>query len=285
MPDRLLPDLALRSLTENDLAAAYGLSAAVQWPHRLEDWRFALQQGQGVAATQQGVLVGTAMAWPFGDQAAGIGLVIVAQALQGRGLGRQLMRHVIALAGEERTLMLHATVAGQALYRSLGFVPGFEVRQHQGTCFAVELAPLPAGARLRPLGRSDFAPLLALDRAATGFDRASLLTAMLDGTECIVLDQDGAAHGFALRRRFGRGHVVGPVIAPDGAAARAMIGHFLGRGAGQFTRLDVPEGSGLGPWLAALGLAEVGRVVRMLRGGLPAPAGPACFALASQAFG
>lgn len=285
MPDLMLPHLALRPLAEPDLAAAHGLSSAVQWPHRLEDWRFALQQGQGVAATQQGVVVGTAMTWPFGDQAAGIGLVIVTEALQGRGLGRKLMREVMALAGEDRTLMLHATLAGLALYRSLGFVPSFEVRQHQGTCFAVELAPLPAGARLRPSGRSDLAPLLALDRAATGFDRATLLTAMVEGAECIVLDQDGTVAGFALRRRFGRGHVIGPVITPNRATARAMIAHFLGRSAGQFTRLDVPEDSGLGPWLAGLGLVEVGRVVRMLRGEAPRGGPPVCFALASQAFG
>ncbi len=285
MPDMPVQDIALRPLAEADLPAAHGLSTDVQWPHRLEDWCFALNQGQGVAATQGGVLVGTAMTWPFADTGAGIGLVIVAQALQGRGLGRRMMRHVMALAGEERTLMLHATVAGQALYRSLGFVPGFEVRQHQGTCFAAELTPLPAGARLRPLGRSDLAPLLALDRAATGFDRTTLLGAMVQGAECIVLDRDGAVRGLALRRRFGRGHVIGPVIAPDSAAACAMIAHFLGRGAGQFTRLDVPEGSGLSPWLAGLGLAEVGSVVRMLRGEPPPPAGPACFALASQAFG
>jgi GNAT superfamily N-acetyltransferase len=288
MTHKSLPEIMLRPLREEDLPAAHGLSSAVAWPHRLEDWRFFLAQGRGVAATSAGTLVGTAMTWPFGPVAT-IGLVIVTEALQGRGLGRRLMQAVMH-GQDQRALVLHATLAGQSLYRSLGFEPERQVRQHQGLGTAPEPAPVPAGATLRPLVAHDHAGVLALDRAATGFERSALLTALFATEPAAVLERDGRLIGYAVRRRFGRGHVIGPVIAPDPASARALVVPFLRQGSGQFTRIDIPEATGLGPWLAGHGLAEVGCVVRMQRrpaGQVAATetAGAGCFALASQAFG
>jgi hypothetical protein len=102
----------------------------------------------------------------------------------------------------------------------------------------------------------------------------------------VVLDRDGEAIGFALLRRFGRGQVIGPVVAPDPAGAKALIGHFLGSHPGQFLRVDVPEAAGLSDWLEELGLKDAGIVFRMVRGSDVQPVGPARgFALISQAFG
>ena len=39
--------LIYRPFAETDLPAAHRLSEAVKWPHRLDDWRFALQLGGG----------------------------------------------------------------------------------------------------------------------------------------------------------------------------------------------------------------------------------------------
>jgi hypothetical protein len=91
----------------------------------------------------------------------------------------------------------------------------------------------------------------------------------------------------ALIRRFGRGLAIGPVIAPDAARAKALVAHFLAARPGQFVRVDVPEESGLGPWLEGLGLAHAGPVFRMVRGRKPAPrpGSPRPFALISHAFG
>jgi hypothetical protein len=87
-------------------------------------------------------------------------------------------------------------------------------------------------------------------------------------------------------RRFGRGLLIGPVVAPSQAAAQALIGHCLQAYAGQFIRLDILDRPGLGAWLAGLGLADVEPVRWMVRGTPPAPAGPGqLFALASQGLG
>jgi hypothetical protein len=102
----------------------------------------------------------------------------------------------------------------------------------------------------------------------------------------VALDDSGRVTGFALLRRFGRGHVIGPVAAPNVDCAKAMIAPLLDRYAGQFMRIDIPKESGLSAWLVAAELAEAGAVIRMVRGN---DAAGECevhtFGLASQAFG
>ncbi|MFB9971535.1 GNAT family N-acetyltransferase [Pseudoroseomonas cervicalis] len=260
----------LRPLRQADLAAAQGLSAAVSWPHRLEDWQFLHALGQGVAAEAEGRLLGTAMGWRFGAAQGALGLVIVAPEARGRGLGRALTEAVLA-GLEGRGVTLHATADGFPLYASQGFVPLGEVVQHQGAAFSVGLVPLEKGERLRPLGRNDAALLAALDEAATGLSRGPVLEALLAVAEGVVLERDGAPCGLSLLRRFGRGHVIGPVLAPDAAAAQALIAHWLGVRGGQFLRIDLPAEAGLSDWLQGLGLVRVDGVRPMRRGAAPVP--------------
>jgi GNAT superfamily N-acetyltransferase len=274
----------MRPLAAGDLAAAQGLSAAVGWPHRVEDWHFALSLGEGIALQRGGRLVGTAMTWKLGPDWGTLGMVIVAPALQGRGLGRGLMAAAVAQL-ERRGIQLHATPAGAPLYRSFGFAPALAVRQHQGAAFSMGLHPPRPGERLRPAGRADLAVLSALDAAATGMARGHAIAALIEEAEGIVLDRGGVASGFAMLRRFGRGQVIGPVVAPDPEAARLLVAHWLGQRQGAFLRIDVTEDSALSPWLEAAGLPCVDLVTRMVRGRPPAPAAVRSFALVSQALG
>jgi len=69
------------------------------------------------------------------------------------------------------------------------------------------------------LGRNDLAPLVELDAAACGAPRESLIAALMENGEAIVHDDAGEMVGFAFYRRFGRGHVIGPVVARDTASA------------------------------------------------------------------
>jgi ribosomal protein S18 acetylase RimI-like enzyme len=274
----------LRPFTEADLPAAHALTTLFGWPHRLADWAFMTRLGTGVAADLDGVLVGTAMAWRFGATHGAIGLIGVAPTAQRRGLGRTLtMAALDALEG--CTVVLHATAAALPLYETLGFVADGTVRQHQGAAYDAGLMELPLGQRLRPIGRSDAAPLTTLDRAATGLDRSKVMTALLETAGGVVLCDGGTALGFALFRRFGHGHVIGPVVTPDAASARALIGHLIGQHAGEFIRVDVPEAAGLSDWLQQLGLADAGPAIRMVRGPKPRSGSVATYALASQAFG
>jgi hypothetical protein len=92
--------------------------------------------------------------------------------------------------------------------------------------------------------------------------------------------------GFALFRRFGRGHVIGPVVAPDAGRATALVGHWVAMHPGTFLRIDVPGSSGLGDWLDSIGLRKVDTVVTMVKGTPPArDDGVRSFAIVSQALG
>nr|MBA4769403.1 GNAT family N-acetyltransferase [Sphingobium sp.] len=277
--------VGLRRMTADDLVAAQSLSNAQAWPHRVEDWEILLGLGFGYVAETEGRIVGTAMAWLYGADAATLGMVVVSPDAGEAGIDRQLMNAVLGDLGE-RTVLLNAPAAGEALFAAMGFTRGHAVFQHQGAAFAVPIAELMPNERVRPLGSKDMRALHDLARRATGMDRDALLNALVPGAQGVVLTRNNEPVGFSLFRRFGRGHVVGPTIAPDTGGAKALISHWLGSNAGIFCRIDIPEESGLGEWLEALGLPRVGQVRRMVRGRTPDVDPTArIFTLTTQALG
>jgi len=277
--------VVLRPLLAADLEAAHALSLRVHWPHRLADWQHSYQFGSGLAAERDGELIGTALTWRWGAEHATIGLVIVDPRCQGRRVGYRLMEALLAdLPG--RSVLLHATPDGRGLYERLGFVRTGEVRQHQGIALPAPLVALEAGRRLRPIDQSDTAVLATLDAQARGMPRTALITDLLGHSDTVVLDHDGQARGFAMSRRFGRGLVLGPVVAPDADGAKALIAHLVGLNVGKFVRIDVDFASGLTEWLETLGLLRVDAPTVMVRGKVPSmTAGVQGFALVNQALG
>ncbi|MGD0639239.1 MAG: GNAT family N-acetyltransferase [Roseiarcus sp.] len=293
MSDRSAPRInaavnAVVDLSADDLPSAHALSKAVSWPHRQEDWRLLFALGRGKAAFEGETLIGTAMWWPFGDDFATLGMVIVAPDRQGAGIGGRLMRAVLDAAGP-RSIALNATASGQPLYEKLGFVAVGEIQQHQGR--AVVSVAGDGAETLRPMDEEDWNCVAALDRAATGLDRRATLGALRSLSEGVVLLRDRVPHesgvaGFSLVRDFGRGKVIGPVVAPDVDGAKALIGYWLARYPGQFLRIDTRGDVGLGEWLAGSGLAPVASVVTMIRGKAPLRSGATrLFAVVSQALG
>lgn len=281
-----LPDgVLLRRLTADDIEDAQALSREFQWPFRVEDWRFSFAHGGGVAAVRDGQLVGTALRWLWGKRHATVGHVMVAPRMQRQRLGLHLM-HALMADLDGRTVLLNATAEGRGVYERMGFAITGEVRQHQGNASSAQVVALAEGERLRPLGRNDGKRLIALDARATGMPRAAMIKQVLAEGETVVLARDGEAVGFATIRRFGRGYAIGPVVAPDLAGARALIGHWCSRYAGKFVRLDVDAASGLPEWLEMQGLPRVGSVTTMVRGG-PLRRGPEVggWALVTQALG
>lgn len=267
-------------VTGADLPALIALARSVAWPHRPADLDVMLRIGQGrVIRGPDGGTQAVGLWWPCEPDAATLGMVIVAPAHQGAGHGRRL---VAALLDDTapRAVLLNATDAGRPLYDRLGFRPIGGVVQYQGDCTG---APV-ADARLRVAGRTDRDPIVDLDARAFGAARRGLLDQLLDAGHTLVLDRDGGIAGFAVRRRFGRGEVIGPVVAPDAETATSLIGALARPG---FLRVDLPaDVPELQRFLLALGLAKVSAPVTMVRGDWPARRGPArIFALAGHAFG
>jgi ribosomal protein S18 acetylase RimI-like enzyme len=279
--------VSLRAMSKADLEPAHAMTSELRWPHRPADWEQAFRHGEGVVAERDGRVVGTALRWRWGPRHATIGLVVVSPECQGRRIGHRLMTAVLD-GLDQHTVLLHATAEGRGLYERLGFVRIGEVRQHQGNALPTPLIALDAGWRLRPATEADLPALRALDAEARGMPRDALIDELLrDAEATVVLDHDATACGFAMLRRFGRGHAIGPVVAPDAEGAKALIAHLSGLNAGRFTRIDIDFGSGLAEWLETLGLLRVDAPTSMLRGAPLATRanGPRLYAIATQALG
>ncbi|NYT34799.1 GNAT family N-acetyltransferase [Rhizobium sp. WYCCWR 11128] len=263
------------------LEAAVALSRQAGWPHRTEDWQLALALSDGMVAVEDGKVVGTVLVTPYKEDCATINMVIVDETMRGRGLGRKLMDAALLIAGD-RPLRLVATTAGLPLYQKLGFHETGTVAQHQG--LAGDIA---ASAETQAATDADLPAIVALDRLAFGADREGLLSYFAGIGAFAVIRRDGHLSGFACLRPFGRGEVIGPVVAADLGQARKLIEHFIARRPGRFLRVDTTAETGLSPWLAEQGLAHVGGGITMKKPLANDAADPTAttFALASQALG
>jgi len=273
-----------RRMHEGDIPAAHALSQAVRWPHRPEDWQFVLRLGSGFVAEQDGAVIGTGLCWKQGERHASLGMIIVSPDHQGKGIGGRLMQLVLEELGTRCTL-LNATPAGQPLYERLGFKAIGTLCQHQGTLASIPPVALEGGARVRPARAEDIPALIVLANRATGMERDALVRALAEVAEVAVLERDGTLFGFSIMRRFGRGHVIGPLVAPDLEGAKALVAHWSVPYAGTFVRIDINGATGLGAWLEQAGLSQVDTGVIMARNGVPPEDGAVRqFAIINQAL-
>ncbi|KQY90734.1 GNAT family N-acetyltransferase [Pelomonas sp. Root1444] len=263
------------------LQGALRLSQEMDWPYRLEDWAIALELGQGFVLQRGTEVIGTAAWWAYGTAHASAGMVIVSKSAQGRGYGARLMDALLA-AAQPRTVVLNSTVEGMVLYERRGFARVGDIRQHQG---------IPEGGHRSSAGVVQAtAPqhvdaIAQLDEHATGWSRRRMLNRLLQAGRGYVLLRGGQPCGYAVSRPFGRGHVIGPVVADGPADARALIETALADLGPVFARVDTPADSQLGEWLEAIGLRSVGDATTMVLGSRMPRQGPArVFALANQSF-
>lgn len=277
-------NIRMSALEARDLGEAKELSDALGWPYRLADWVFAHTLGEGLGLRYDDRLIGTGLRWNYGVRFATVGMIIVDAAFRGQGLGARLVDGLLAGAGD-RSVILNATVDGLELYRRRGFKSFDLTCQHQGVAKSV-LAPDP-DFRIERDQEADWPALLELDEAAAGMPRGCLLKALAGcGTVNVLRGENGAAQGYAVCREFGRGHVIGPVVAPGVEEAIALIAHALSTLTGQFVRVNTSAQSGLGRWLEAQGLVQVGTEEAMVRGALPLASPRArIFSLCSNSLG
>ena len=281
--EREIEDVALVPFARAHLEGALKLSQEMSWPYLLRDWEFALQLGRGFVVTSAGAVVGTALWWPYGDTHASAGMIIVSKAIQGRGYGARLMDALLA-AARPRIVTLNSTAEGMALYQRRGFVPIGVIHQYQGIPTERREAPLPCF--VRAMAPSDFEAIVGLDHEATGWTRREMLNRLIEVGDGYVLLRDGIPRGYAISRLFGRGHVIGPVVAESPTDARALIEAALAPLGSVFVRVDTSATSKLGEWLEGIGLQQVSDATTMVLGTQMPSTGPArTFALANQSFG
>ncbi|WP_192247172.1 GNAT family N-acetyltransferase [Mesorhizobium silamurunense] len=276
-----------------DLDRLHVLSLSVGWPHRAEDWQFLRESGQGfVALDEIGRVLGSAMWFPHGAGFATVGMVITSPRLQTLGAAQWLMKRALEkVAG--RDLRLNATRAARRLYLSLDFQPEKTVYHCQGVVHPIGSASMEkADSEVRRLRAEHVPAIIALDTAGFGVRREALVQKLFDQSVGYGLFDDGALKAFALCRPFGRGHVVGPVVAVQDADAIAVVRPHVAEHSGGFLRVDTHMESGeFAAFLSHSGMPVFDTVLTMSSGKRLADfavgdgVGPITYALASQTLG
>ncbi|CDX12143.1 GCN5-like N-acetyltransferase [Mesorhizobium plurifarium] len=276
-----------------ELDRLHALSLSVGWPHRAEDWHFLREVGQGVVALDEiGRVLGSAMWFGHGDSFATVGMVITSPRLQTLGAAQWLMKRVFDnVPGHD--LRLNATRAARRLYLSLDFQPEKTVYQCQG------IARLPtagssaeAGSDVRTLDASDIPAAIALDAAGFGVRRTALIERLFAHSHGYGLFKNDKLNAFALCRPFGRGHVIGPVVAETDADAVAIVRPHVADHSGSFLRVDTHMHDGeFAAFLSHAGMPVFDTVLTMSLGKRLADfytgrsAGLKTYTLASQTLG
>jgi N-acetylglutamate synthase-like GNAT family acetyltransferase len=262
---------------------ALQLSQEMGWPYRREDWEFAEMVGNGLVLERAGNVIGTAMWWNYGQAYATAGMIIVTASAQGGGYGSRLFDGLLE-ATHGRDVLLNSTEEGLSLYKRRGFTAWGTVLQHQGP-LTVAVTPNSRDG-IRQATVSDLSAIQAFDERATGLPRLSMVGALANVGNVVVIERAGRVAGYAIARRFGRGYVVGPCAAESVQDAKLLILAQLAKLKGQFVRVDVYAEYGMSDWLESLGLDRAGSATAMIKGRRPVSDGPArMYALANQSFG
>lgn len=295
-----VPFPPVRRLGPDDLRHCVRLSVDRGWLPEKAKWSLLLEvsevfgidapDGGDGAGSGDGALAGAVVLTRYGADLASVGMMLVAARYGRRGLGRALMEHLLAEAGDA-TVTLFATGLGKPLYDKLGFRTIRRSAAFTGPFRAEPAGPAeiaepaePAATRAtdnskmrtRPAAAADMASIIDVDKAAFGADRSRLLRRLpAFAGQLLVLETEHRVAGFAAAWQNHTSTVIGPVVAPDGAAARRLIGDLAAGIRGQ-VRLDLdPDRPELPPWAVRHGLQPAGLNAVMAYGDRPPPGDPA----------
>lgn len=256
--------VTLKDIDSTDRDRLHQMTVGVGWPHRARDLDLIIALGRGLIGLDQiGRPICTAMSFPWGDDFATIGMMTTTPRLQAQGAGRWLLQRMMEDCGS-RGLRLLGTRAGHTLYLEAGFIPMGPVRQMQGIAACVDMPDPVPGLTVRPVVQGDIEALLKLDTHAFGASRVDMLGLLLARGDGLIALRNDLPVGFALRRKFGRGTMIGPVVAEDDDVAMHLIAPLIGQLQGSFARMDTPVDSPrLLNFLKAAGMSHFDSVTEM----------------------
>jgi GNAT superfamily N-acetyltransferase len=255
-----LASLPIRPLTPRDLSACADLAENRGWPREEHKWGLLLTAGTGYGIDDlDGGLVSACVATTYGPQdhpdLAAIGMVLVAARHARQGIGRRLMRHVVAELGTT-PLTLHATPYGRPLYEELGFKTTGRAEMVHGHFTPGGPEPMVA---TRPATAEDLTVILRLDEEVFGTDRTHMITRLPAFADQLrVAEEDGRIIGYAAAWPNMTNHVVGPLIARDTETAKALIASLAAH-TDRLLRTDIDvRHEELLAWVKERGLASTG---------------------------
>jgi GNAT superfamily N-acetyltransferase len=260
-------DAAIRLLAPEDLDDAFALSSTAGWNQRIDDWRMLLELAPGgsFAAVAGGRIAGTAIGIDYGGFA-WIAMMLVDPAWRGRGLGRRLLEAAMGAVPADGPVRLDATPMGRPLYRAHGFEDETTLTRH----VADRVVQSSGHGHSSPLTHHDLSVVAEQDAPIFRGDRRALLNWALDRAPkyARIVRPESGPSPYCLGRRGRLFDQIGPVVAGDDDAARALVGAALAETEGRAVVIDVFDSRGaFAAWLRACGFRGERPLFRMCRPG------------------
>ena len=290
-----------RTMTPADIPAGMRLKEIAGWNQTREDWqRFLEADPEGCFVVEwNGQVAGTVATIVYEHRFAWIGMVLVDPQVRGKGIGTALLLRAIDHLDARKVpcMKLDATPQGKPIYTRLGFQIEYEIERHSltreafGDSPGLGVAPTfracpeqsegPASAGLKAgatnqtgtqtpaAAAGNLEPLLEFDHQVFGADRSALLRSLASSAPDLVAihRSGGAVEAFALGRPGSRADQLGPWVAANAAAARAVLDDFLLRSRRPVVFVDVLRDNVWAPaLLAARGFQFSRSLTRMYRG-------------------
>jgi GNAT superfamily N-acetyltransferase len=261
--------IRIRPMSSADIPLGMRLKAEAGWNQTEADWcRFLWLQPDGCfVAELDGAEVGTTTTCIFGS-VAWVAMVLVDQAVRGRGIGMALMRHALAFLDGRGvpTVCLDATALGRPLYEKLGFTVQHTLHRYEGIPPELIDEPL-LTTTLQP---SDWHDVLALDLRASGAPREAFLRRLHEeGPDTFrVLRREGRLLGIVAWRPGAFAYHVGPCLVSSWEAGGDLLIDAFRCLAGRPIVIDVPEQRNhqASTFVDGFGLTAQRPLLRMSRG-------------------
>lgn len=263
---------ATRRMTPEDLETVLDWAAAEGWNPGLDDAAaFYAADPDGFFVTEdEGELVAAISVVNHGPDFAFLGLYLCQPSHRGRGVGYALWQTALDHAGN-RTVGLDGVPEQQANYVKSGFAHAGATVRYSGQVAGRE------DASLRPLDATEIDAAIALEMAASGWEKPAYLRAWFTDTahrKTFAMERDGRLAGLVTVRKCRSGAKIGPLIAPDEATALTMIRHAASVFSDTII-IDVPGSADpLDRLCRSLDLEPVFHTARMYRGNMPETTAP-----------
>ncbi len=235
-------NITIRSMRREELDLAMDWLTREGWNPGLRDAECFWQQDP------EGFFVGVLNRVPVvlggllrhGDGYGIIRFVVVHERFRHRGIGRQMMQHLLEML-EGRTLAVEARDHCLPAYRSAGFQVSWRTLRYGRTWKSV-----PRDWRdvdVQPLAQIT-RPLLVYDRSVTTLERDHLLDCWLSrqGSRAYLYQQGGVVKGYGVVRACRRGYHIGPLFADSPGIAEMLLQRLVSAvPPAELVQLDIPD--------------------------------------------
>lgn len=260
-------ELFIRELQLKDLEAAMRLKTVEGWNQTDADWQLILADNPNLclAVVAEDGVVGTVCAYSYEGKLAWIGMMLVDRSYRRRGISKRLMREVIQRIGNDQTIKLDATPAGQKVYEQMGFVKEYSLFRWVRPKGGISVSKMET-EEVQSIDLADFPEILSQDNKVFGADRAKLLHHLFERLPngAFLVKEGDKIVGYIFCRLGSKFLQLGPMVASTDMVAKMLITRVLEAFEGHDLVLDLGlHHANLYPWLESCGFARQRELIRM----------------------